>query len=87
MSDWRDIITAPKVEGVYYLGFDKETARIHRSVKAGLCVITWCEADEDDEWEADWQVQPFSEGLDCVASEHDLTHWQPLPSPPIGVMS
>lgn len=79
--EWRDIETAPK-DGSYVLGYDAVTAAQFNNPNAGICAITWVEADEDNDWEAEWQVQPFVEGLDCVISEVEITHWMPLPSPP-----
>lgn len=83
---WQPIETAPKVEGEYLLGFDAISAEEYGSRDAGVCVITWMAADEDavaDGYEDEWQVQPFSDGLDCVASETNVTHWMPLPSAPV----
>lgn len=85
MSEWQPIDTAPRVEGEYLLGFDAETAEAHLDHSAGLCVISWIVADEEDRlegFEDEWQVQPFAEGLDCIVSGHRLTHWMPIPAPP-----
>lgn len=79
---WNLIETAPKVDGQFLLGFDAETAKAHGRHEAGLCVIEWLDADDDEDWEAGWQVYPFAEGLDCIVSETALTHWMYLPSPP-----
>lgn len=78
---WQPIATAPKIEFARYIGFDRITAALNPDdPNAGVCLITWLESDED--YEPGWQVQPFSEGLDCVESETDITHWMLLPPPP-----
>ena len=82
---WLPIETAEKIEGNYLLGYDKQSADDHGVKDAGLCILNWCEpwVDEDGEyWGGEWEVQPFSEGLDCVISGHNVTHWMPLPNPP-----
>lgn len=81
MSAWQPIKTAPKREGEYLLGFCEETADAHGRRDAGVCVICWIEEDEDGP--AEWQVQPFSEGLDCITEFTTVTHWMPLPKPPV----
>lgn len=82
-SEWRPIETAPKY-GTHILGFHPESAQAHGYMDAGLCVLRWVDADEDGEWEAEWQIQPFSEGLDCIISDAPPTMWRPLPTPPKG---
>lgn len=84
-NEWQPIETAPRFDMARYIGFDKETADLHNDPQAGVCLITWLEADEEDVAEgyvSEWQVQPFSEGMDCIGSETNITHWMPLPSPP-----
>lgn len=83
---WKPIDTAPKVPFEYLLGYDEITALDHENPQAGVCIISWMpheEADEEfPEEDAHWLVQPISEGLDCVTSDTNVTHWMPLPSPP-----
>ena len=78
---WQPISTAPK-DGTQLIGYDRVTAAQFGDPKAGLCLISWVEADEEEGWPAEWKVQPFCEGLDCVISETEVTHWMPLPDPP-----
>lgn len=80
--EWQDIETAPKDDGVPLLGYDEVTAALHGKREAGLCIIRWVEADEDDDWDEGWEVMPLAEGLDCVLSETNITKWAPWPEPP-----
>jgi hypothetical protein len=80
---WQPIATAPKVEGEHLLGYDEVTATQHGDPTAGVCVILWMDASEDNFYPAEWQVQPFAEGLDCIESETNITHWMPLPTAPV----
>ena len=82
-TKWHPIDTAPQ-DGTYILGFHRESAKAHGHGDAGLCVLCWVDADEDGRWEAQWQIKPFLEGLDCVVSDEMPTHWRPLPTPPEG---
>lgn len=80
MTEWQPIETAPKVEDVYYLGFDEISALATGRRADGLCLIRWL--DEDEDWPDEWEVQPFCEGLNVIMSETRVTHWMPLPAPP-----
>ncbi len=83
---WQPIDTAPKVEFAKYIGYDTH-AESWGEPEEGLCLITWM--DEEDGFEAGWQVQPFSEGMDVVLDEEtNITMWMPLsallPGAPVG---
>lgn len=74
---WQRIETAPRVDMQTYLGYDEQTAKLFGTPDAGLCLITWLDAEDDEP--AMWQVQPFAEGLDCVFDENtSVTLWCPL---------
>jgi hypothetical protein len=83
---WQPIETAPKVPFEYLIGYDQTTAQDHADPQAGVCIISWMPAEDADEdypaQEAHWLVQPISEGLDCIISETNVTHWMHLPSAP-----
>ena len=81
LVEWQPIETAPK-NGKLLIGYDEISAAAFNDRSAGLCLITWLDDDDDEGWPAEWQVQPFCEGMDCVESEVNLTHWRHLPTPP-----
>lgn len=82
LERWQPIETVERRDLAQYIGFDAMSAEAHGDPQAGVCLITWIEADEDDDEPSGWQVQPFADGLDCIASDTRITHWMPLPSPP-----
>lgn len=81
MGEWQPIETCPQIEGVYYLGYDEITAEVMADPDAGVCVIQWMDADDD--YPAEWQVQPICGGLEVIISETRVTRWMPIPKAPV----
>lgn len=83
--DWRPIEQADKIEGRYYFGFDRASAAAFGKAEAGICIIHWCESDEDEIAEgmpSEWLVQPIYWNGDYVFGDLDLTHFAEMIAPP-----
>jgi hypothetical protein len=74
MSEWRDIRTAPK-DGSIFLAWDATTKRV--------CVGEWLDATEMDVFfGATIGFAFFDFFIEQEVFDHEMTHWQPLPTPP-----
>lgn len=79
MINWMPIETCPKAEFETYLGYYKHAEDWDSTRMDCLCLITWQVPDEDDDWEAEWSIQPISDGLDYAIDERtNVTMWAPL---------
>lgn len=79
--EWREISSFPRRSGERFLGWDAGTAGEYPDDPyGGLCLVTWFEAS--DGYDEFWDIQPFSENLECLMSSAEVTHWAELPRGP-----
>jgi Protein of unknown function (DUF551) len=72
---WQDISTAPK-DGTVFLAFDDDNGSF---VSVGVVAAHW--DDGDGEYEPEWIVSEIGTGDSLNGC--NLTHWMPLPKPPV----
>lgn len=79
MIDWKPIETCPKNEFEAYLGYDAHAETWDETRQDCLCIITWQVPDEDDDWDAEWAIQPLNSSLDYAIDDRtNVTMWAPL---------